>query len=526
MKKNIKMFLEELYEIDWSLQEKEQELTKLIETMMQLSPKVSMDENFKSQLRSQIAEKIDSEKLKNYTQSSKPNILQIISYIFGWVWVAAFWFFIFQENFTPKTPLFSPVEMSSEILLEGQVSYVEPNTFGSLSKISSSEWWRGWGWNDGADIWTRSFMMSDAPETFEMTSDALLSEEDTSVKNTKNVPEADMMSDEIAQTKIGILPYPEWEYIPEITRYTFNEEFDFELPQAMKIYKKDSNKVDTSKINNLFKNINFNGVDLGKFWNLNVSSVSLNQNEEFGYSINLDFDNASFSLWKNWSKWPTQNYWENNQNPLLSEDEVLRIANDFLSQHNINLSGYWNPIIEQNYRNTLLRAESRIAWDSFYIPSPAVIFPLIIDGQEVHEEYGQANGVRIEIDSQNKKVSGLHGINISNYIASEYEIENNTENILQVANVWGRYGFYNYNTQDVKIIERKLLNPKIVYISTYRYENNISEQFIVPAVRFEIQKTPEELQDQYYTNPYITVPLIKDIYKYDDTGKIIWTSDY
>jgi len=50
--------------------------------MMQLSPKVSMDENFKSQLRSQIAEKIDSEKLKNYTQSSKPNIFQIISYIF------------------------------------------------------------------------------------------------------------------------------------------------------------------------------------------------------------------------------------------------------------------------------------------------------------------------------------------------------------------------------------------------------------------------------------------------------------
>jgi len=52
-------------------------------------------------------------------------------------------------------------------------------------------------------------MMSDAPETLEMTSDALLSEEDTSVKNTKNVPEADMMSDEIVQTKIGILPYPE-----------------------------------------------------------------------------------------------------------------------------------------------------------------------------------------------------------------------------------------------------------------------------------------------------------------------------
>jgi hypothetical protein len=85
MKTNIENFLEELYQIDPSLQEKETQIKKLITTMTSLSPDVKMDETFKTNLRAQIAEKIHSEKLKNYEKSSKTSFLQIIGYMFGGV---------------------------------------------------------------------------------------------------------------------------------------------------------------------------------------------------------------------------------------------------------------------------------------------------------------------------------------------------------------------------------------------------------------------------------------------------------
>ena len=85
MKTNVEQFLEDLYIIDPSLKEKEAQIKKLITTMTTLAPDVKLDEKFKSNLRAQIAEKIHSEKLKNYEKSNKPSILQIIGYMFGGV---------------------------------------------------------------------------------------------------------------------------------------------------------------------------------------------------------------------------------------------------------------------------------------------------------------------------------------------------------------------------------------------------------------------------------------------------------
>jgi hypothetical protein len=165
----------------------------------------------------------------------------------------------------------------------------------------------------------------------------------------------------------------------------------------------------------------------------------VNEDKEFGYSLNLDFDNGALSIWKNWTKWPTQNYEETQKLPLLTEAESLSIAKKFLEQYNIDLSNYGTPVIEQGYMNALLRAaepvDAKIASDYFFKPSPTVIFPLLIDGKEVKEEYGQMTGVRIEIDTAEKKVSSVNGLSVAEYLASDYQVENNTENILKVANV-------------------------------------------------------------------------------------------
>jgi hypothetical protein len=114
-------------------------------------------------------------------------------------------------------------------------------------------------------------------------------------------------------------------------------------------------------------------------------------------------------------------------------------------------------------------------------------------------------------------------LSVAEYLASDYQVENNTENILKVANVWGRWGFYDYGTENVKITNILLKNPKITYINSYNYKNNIQEQFVIPAVTFEVEK-PANIE--YFYQETITVPLLKDMYKYDDSGKIIGSSEY
>lgn len=510
MKTNVENFLEELYQIDPSLQEKEAQIKKLIITMTSLSPDVKMDEKFKTNLRAQIAEKIHSEKLKNYEKSNKPSILQIIGYMFGGVWVAAFWFFMFQDQLlsNPVTKTTQEVATQTPVKFENTIIKAQANSYGKLNAVGTDKTAK-WSGNEALAVKSADIA---APKAESMEINTFAAKEDS--LNSKVALTSPVAND------LMIEPLP---YVPEIYRYTFSGELNLEIPQNMTVYKKENTKSDTSGLVGLLKNINFSGVNLANFANLNISSLSVNEDKEFGYSLNLDFDNSGLSIWKNWTKWPAQNLEEAQKLPLLTEAESLAIAKNFLSQYNIDLSSYGTPVVEQSYMAALLRAaDTKIAPD-FYRPAPTVIYPLLIDGKEVREEYGQATGVRVEIDPVEKKVSGVNGLSVAQYLASEYQVENNVENILKVANVWGRWGFYDYGTENVKITNVLLKNPKITYINSYSYKNNVQEQYVIPTVTFEVEK-PADVE--YFYQETITVPLVKDMYKYDDTGKIIGSSEY
>jgi superfamily I DNA and RNA helicase len=82
MEKNIKKILEELYAIEPSLREKEEELTKIVKIMIQSKPNIEIDENFKNTLRNQILENIKVKKIQNYKSRNNTNFFHIFSYIF------------------------------------------------------------------------------------------------------------------------------------------------------------------------------------------------------------------------------------------------------------------------------------------------------------------------------------------------------------------------------------------------------------------------------------------------------------
>jgi hypothetical protein len=164
-------------------------------------------------------------------------------------------------------------------------------------------------------------------------------------------------------------------------------------------------------------------------------------------------------------------------------------------------------------------ASSRIMPD-YVNNNTSVVFPLVVEWKEISEEHGQISWVRIEIDLTEKKVVSLNGLSVNNYLTSQYQTETNKENILKVANVWGRFGFYTPETDTVKYIDIALKNPKLKYVNVYEYKNNSQEQYLIPAVVFEVERSWVE---NYYVDT-ITVPLVKDFYKYDESWNIVWNS--
>jgi hypothetical protein len=66
--------------------------------------------------------------------------------------------------------------------------------------------------------------------------------------------------------------------------------------------------------------------------------------------------------------------------------------------------------------------------------------------------------------------------------------------------------------ENAKHVTKTLINPKLTYVNTYNYKNNSQEEFVIPAITFEVDK---DKTDPNYFPEKVTVPLLKDFYKYD-----------
>lgn len=525
MENNIQKILNELYEIDSSLREKESELTKIIQTMLNLKPDINIDESFKTNLRNIISEKITSKKLEEYNKKSKTNYFHIFAYLFWTVWLLAFSFVMLNNyDFENKTENIA-YEMNKWKVLTFQ-NTITPSkawNFWNLKDVWNNQRWMWWWWVANSFSTESVWLKSENSEVSEKkVSQWVL--EDSKVSSLSVSEPASISSDQItSRSDLSIMPVDPI-YVPEVYRYSFSWELNLDIPQVMPIYKKEISKINSSSFVDVIKNINFSWLSFWDFQNLWVSSIALNEDRDYWYSVSLDFDNASLNIYKNWAKWPQVDYWANSPDMIIDENEMLKIASDFLKNYKIDISGYWKPQVEESYANILRDYRSSKIMPEYMWSVASVIYPLIVDWNEIQEEYWPASWIRIEIDLKEKRVANISGLNIANYVKSDYTIENKLENILKVAWVWWRYGFYQNEVpqnENTKYVDIKLKNPKIIYVNTYSYKNNVQEQFLIPTVSFEIEK--EWLPEFFYVER-VNVPLLKDFYKYDENGNIVGSS--
>ncbi len=580
MKKQIESILEELYGSDSELKNREEELIEIIDSMINLKPNVKIDESFKQELREKIAKEISVKKMQVFqNERNKPSILQIFSYVFWTVWIAAFWFFMFKDT------LFKDVDFgkgSQNIKFESTVTESK-EWFWKLSDVwnqNNAKWWEvamdskavapvsapvreNKVWSNvkqsvkqiqkdevvapkQAESNLEPNIVADTSVIDAVTNgDISVSSSDWSTRTISspnavsgsawvsmwnawismdmgNTPPTNPTMRTFADPMPKMIAPDNWNYIPEVYRYTFSWDLNIDLKDMMPVYKKDSKKADNKVFFDSLSKLNFAWVEVSNFKNIWISNISLVENTEYGYNINIDFDNSSLNIYKNWAKWPQDTYIEGEKQIFLDEKEVIKIANDFLNTYKIDLSKYWTPVIEKSYVMAYAKYETSKIMPEYTQNITNVVFPLIVDWNEIYEEWWQVSWVRIEIDLKAKKVTWLNSLSVDNYLKSDYKTETNTANILKVANKWGRYGFYDIGTENVKYVDIKLKNPKLKYINTFNYKTYTQEHFLIPAIVFEIDN---ENGSEYNYGETITVPLVKDFYKYDGYWAIIWASE-
>ena len=297
-------------------------------------------------------------------------------------------------------------------------------------------------------------------------------------------------------------PFPEYVYTGE----------DIKLEQTKVEVLRRKNRMEPLGI---LKSFGLGLVDLSVFKDAKIQTVNVNfvQDKEYGYNVFINFEEGTISIDAYWPRWP-QPYnkcaddrcIEENRikfSDIPADEELIRIANQFIAEHKISLKSYGQPEEENDWRNQPGILEAQI-----YVPdSITLIYPLLIDGKSVYEQNGTKLGIRVGINIREKRVSGMYNLSLQEYESSMYDAETDFSRILKFAESGGINRYY-WNEGKTRKVE--IGTPAQEYMVVWKYdrENQMNKMLIIPALIFPTTETPVE---GYYYQKNIIVPLAKEL---------------
>ncbi|MBN1778679.1 MAG: hypothetical protein JW816_00450 [Candidatus Buchananbacteria bacterium] len=478
MKPEIKKILADLYQLDSGLQKNETELVKIIENLLIMKPDTKFDRKFAQQLRSRLLSSVESDQQKNYFKNLASNFMDLkrFGYIFGGVVLVAV--------LIVPTVYYANREGEPSLDVQTGITHLAANAFGSLAEDNQTNRDQAVGLGGGgatAQMLTK-VTSSVAPES----------------------------SIAVGMPAPGY--YVNYQYVYKGDPITIDQ-------QTMPVYKRVKGSQAGAALAGLAKNAGLNLLDLGTFNNLSVDNISFSQNVTKGYMMNVSFSDSVISISQDWRQWQSavpQEYQPLTIDQMLSDDQLIGLANDFIKKHNINLDSYGNPVVNKQWRLYYGSDNQQYVPDNI-----AIVYPLQIDGHEIYDQSGNPAGVSVNIDLRNKVVSGAYNMIVPDYQSSDYQVETDTDKILKIAQGGGNGSvmpFYD-NGGNSKTVEISLGMPTLVYVQIWKFnpENQTSDDLYAPAFIFPIIKN-ENSQNFYQQN--IVVPIIKDLLQDNNSGPI------
>jgi len=269
-----------------------------------------------------------------------------------------------------------------------------------------------------------------------------------------------------------------------------------------------------ANLGNLIGGLNLDILSMDTFRNLKFTNVSLVEDRDNGLMIGFDFNEDNIYISENWEKWRIMEReacggdaacWDRFR--LRAEDvpadaDLIAMSDKFLSDHQISLTHYGEPVVDNVWRDNYAQAENKA---DVYIPEYAtVIYPLLVNGEAVRDQGASYAGLRVTINLLKKAASGVNGLTPYRYESSSYGLATEAESVVKAAENGGLNRGW-YGGGETQTLE--LGTPVKSYVQTWKYTNNRNEELLVPALIFPVLNAPKN----YYGQKSVVVPLVKEM---------------
>jgi len=501
-KQQIRAILDDLYAVDGNLRQYEKELEKIILKILEYKPEVEFDENFRLELRTRLLAEAERLKKVQPVYGEQFSVWRLFTGKFVYagilgtilILVAAGWF-ANKQGISNLTPTPKPQVVSF------QKTTLKENAFGSLfsqgdgsatAQDLSAEFGRGGGGSASTPATPQSQSLA-APEKMGL----------------GNGGGGGVAISGQAGSSIG-MPY----YIPEYKFVYKGGEFD--LPgEKVEVLRRKTGLDGLGGLESILNTLGMGLIDLSSFGSLKLQNLTLSDESNLGYLVNIDFQNATISVSENWSYWEPferDNIKQLQRSDIPPDEKLIEITNNFLRDHGVSTQNYGQPEVDNNFRVGIMeqaKTSADIALYPYIQDVVQVIYPFLINGQMVYDESGNKNGLYVSINLKAMKVSGLGNLTSQSYESSIYDAQTDKQKIISAAENGGVYG-QSYYAQNSKVVEVELGAPQLGYSNIWNYQNGKSTQLLVPALIFPITKVSSEISYFYQKN--IIIPLAKEFF--------------
>ncbi|MCL5666294.1 MAG: hypothetical protein M1383_00770 [Patescibacteria group bacterium] len=303
-------------------------------------------------------------------------------------------------------------------------------------------------------------------------------------------------------------------------------EFSLDQPE-MDVYRRVRTAVSGTGAASLLKQMDFGIIDMNTFSNLSLQNLNFAEDKDYGYMFYVSLEEGTISISENWKKWPSpENTCKDSacfeQNRVKFSDvpedaALIAMANQFLKDHNISTASYGEPLVENSWKEEYLKATDKT---NSYIPNfLTVIYPQIINGNEVYDEGGNPAGLTVSVDLYAKKASGVSELYAQNYESSAYEVETDAGQLTKLAEQGGRNGNFS-NPGAGRTVQVELGTPHLGYVKSYQpqEQGGPAGQMLIPALIFPITKVS---QDTPFYQKNVVVFLPKDFQQTENPVRIM-----
>jgi len=493
--KDINKIFQDLYSLDPAFREYEDELMKIIEHILESKPDTKFDKAFARELRAKL---LKSELRQTHKDNIWEKIINIIKHMTNMYKYAGA---VGMVVLVVAVGAYTWQTKDAKLAFAPEIIRVSSNAFGSLAAQD------GKGTDTAQERAAADEAMNQA-ETLEIGAET-----------------AKIAAPSIAAPMAGrgggggggsaesrIAPYP---YNDFSFKYV-GEEFALE-DATVSVMRRITGAQSSGSIVSQVKGTNWGLVNLASLSQAQVENISIKEDREFGYYVNINFADGSINISENWMKWPNQYQLCGNdisciENSRLNlgdipiDGELTDIADRFLAEYGISTEAFARPEVNKEWRQWYDQAIAR--GEEGYIPDQVqVIYPLLIGGEAVYDQSGNKTGLNVNVNVRYRRAAGVWNLRSLQYESSDYEAITSVKDVIELVEQGGM-GYY-YESKDGSK-ELQIGAPERILMQTYNYEDGQSNELLVPALKFPILNLDGDVN---YWRKNIIVPLAKELFE-------------